>query len=500
MTAAQSPPPIVAPPAAGPSPSLFRAGARGAAWLGLAQVVSKATVLLTTIVLARLLAPEEFGLVALSLVLIVYAEAVADAGVAQALVYLPRSRAASRAALVCSLTAGLVLTATVVATAPLIAAFFDRPDMTPLVRLLALSLLATSLGAVPEALLRRDLLFPRVSGATVVRTLVMGSCSVWLAFAGEGAWALAWGTVAGSVAYTVSLWLLAENRPDWALWRTSRQDLREVLGYGVPVAGSSLLARLIFDIDYLIVGRIVGAVAVGYYTLAFRIPELLIVNVFFVLSGVTFPLYSRMKDDAARLGRSYLLSVRLFSLYGVCAGVGLAVAAPFLVPVVFGEKWSDAVVPLIALALYAACRAVGVGANDVFKALGRPGLSVRLSLIRLVVLTPALVVAASWWGMVGVAWAQLATSLVFTLLLQGVAIRVLGLTWGDLGSAIAPALLAGAAVAGAGLLVAQLPLVPAASLFAVVVGGAAAGSVVLLVGCPGLVREVRGRLRAPSSA
>jgi PST family polysaccharide transporter len=219
-----------------------------------------------------------------------------------------------------------------------------------------------------------------------------------------------------------------------------------------------------------------------------------------VLSGVTFPLYSRIKDDAARLGRSYLFSVRLFSLYGVCAGVGLAVAAPFVVPVVFGEKWSDAVVPLVALALYAACRAVGVGANDVFKALGRPGLSVRLSLVRLVVLTPALVAAAHWWGMVGVAWAQLATSLLFTLLLQGVAIRVLGLAWRDLGSAVAPALLAGAAVAVTGLVVAQLPLVPAASLFAVVVGGAAAAFAVLLVGYPSLVRDVRGRLRAPSSS
>jgi PST family polysaccharide transporter len=500
VTAAQTSPPSVGPAAADPSANLFRAGARGAAWLGLAQVVSKSTVLLTTIVLARLLAPEEFGLVALSLVLIVYAEAVADAGVAQALVYLPRSLAASRAALVCSLSAGLLLTATVVAGAPLIASFFGRSDMTPLVRLLALSLLATSVGAVPEALLRRDLLFPRVSAATVLRTLVMGACSVGLAFAGHGAWALAWGTVAGSLAYAASLWLLAEGRPDLALWRTSREDLREVLGYGVPVAGSSLLARLIFDIDYLIVGRLLGAAAVGYYTLAFRIPELLIVNVFFVLSGVTFPLYSRMRDDAGRLGRSYLFSVRVFSLYGVCAGVGLAVAAPFVVPVVFGEKWGDAVVPLVALALYAACRAVGVGANDVFKALGRPGLSVRLSLVRLVVLAPALVVAAHWWGMVGVAWAQLATSLVFALLLQGVAMRVLRLTWRDLAAAVAPALLAGAAVAVAGLLVAQLPLVPVASLFAVVVGGIAAAAAVLLVGYPSLVRDLRGRLRAPSAA
>src|SRR3954451_17698921 len=178
-----------------PATSLLRAGARGAAWLGAAQVLSKLTVALTTIVLARLLAPEEFGLVALSLVLIVYAEAVADAGVAQALIYLPRSRAVARAALLCSLVAGVALVTIVVAGAPLIASFFGRPDMTPLVRLLAFSLLTASLGAVPEALLRRELLFHRVSAGTVLRTLATGVVSVGLAFAGYGAWALAWGTV-----------------------------------------------------------------------------------------------------------------------------------------------------------------------------------------------------------------------------------------------------------------------------------------------------------------
>src|SRR4051812_11189397 len=158
QTTAAAPPPAGTPePAAtrtGAAGGLLRAGARGAAWMGMSQVLSKLTVALTTIVLARLLAPEEFGLVALSLVLIVYAEAVADAGVAQALIYLPRSRAVARAALLCSLVAGVALVTIVVAGAPLIASFFGRPDMTPLVRLLAFSLLTASLGAVPEALLR----------------------------------------------------------------------------------------------------------------------------------------------------------------------------------------------------------------------------------------------------------------------------------------------------------------------------------------------------------
>ncbi|WP_369131772.1 lipopolysaccharide biosynthesis protein [Modestobacter sp. I12A-02662] len=504
---AATPPPVgtpVPPPArTGATSGLLRAGARGAAWLGMSQVLSKLTVALTTIVLARLLAPEEFGLVALSLVLIVYAEAVADAGVAQALIYLPRSRAVARAAMLCSLVAGLLLVTVVVAGAPLIASFFGRPDMTPLVRLLAFSLLTASLGAVPEALLRRELLFHRVSVATVLRTLATGLVSVSLAFAGHGAWALAWGTVAGSATYAVAGWLLLDDRPDLALWRTTRQDVRAVLGYGLPVAGSSLLARLIFDIDYLVVGRIAGAVALGYYTLAFRLPELVILNVFYVLTAVVFPLYSRMRDDPARLREGYLFSVRVFSLYGVCAGAGLAVAAPLVVPVLFGDQWDAAVVPLVALSIYTALRAVGGGgATEIYKALGRPSVSVYLSLIRLAVLVPALLLAARWWGMEGVAWAQVATSFAFALLMQGVAAHVLELRWRDIAAAIAPALPTGAAIVVVGLLLSRLPLPPAAALAVVVAGGAATAVAVLSLVSPSLVRQLRDvvarRRTAPS--
>ena len=247
-----------------PRGDLMRAGARGVMWQGLAQVVAKLVVLVTTIILARLLSPEEFGLVSLALVLIAYAEAVADAGMAQALVYLPRTPASVRAALACSMLSGILLLLFALLLAPSIASFFGRPDASSLVRLLAVSLLAASLGALPEALLRRELAFRRLTAATVVRAITSGGVAVGLAFAGHGAWALAWGTVAGTVSYAAATWALLPERPDLAVWRTTRAGLRQVLGYGMPVAGSTMLAKLIFDVDYLIIGRLLGATALGY--------------------------------------------------------------------------------------------------------------------------------------------------------------------------------------------------------------------------------------------
>jgi lipopolysaccharide exporter len=166
------------------------------------------------------------------------------------------------------------------------------------------------------------------------------------------------------------------------------------------------------------------------------------------------------------------------------------VSAPLVVPVLFGERWKEAVVPLVALALYTAVRAVGGGATEVYKALGRPSLSVYVSLVRLAVLVPSLVLAARWWGMPGVAWAQLATSSLFAVLMQGVALRVLRLRWRDLASAVAPAILGGGAVAVAGMLLVHVPLAPPAALVVVVVGGAAAAVGALALTYPALLRDL----------
>lgn len=484
------------------SEELVRAGASGALWLGGAQVVGKAMVLLTTIVLARLLVPEQFGLVSLSLVLLVYAEAITDAGVAQALIYLPRTAASARAALACSLATGAALTLVVQLAAPFIADFFDQPTVEPLVRLLSLSLLASSLSAVPDALLRRSLKFNRITISTVVRSVVTGIVSILLALTGSGAWALAWGTVAGALVYVAMTWTLATDRPDLAIWRTRWSDVRGVMGYGVPVAGSSLLSKLVFDVDYLIIGRLLGVGALGYYTLAFRLPELLILNMLFVLSAVVFPIYSRVRGDLGRLQSGYLFSLRIYSLYGVCAGVGIAVTAPLVVPLFFGQQWDDAITPLLGLALYGVCRSLSGGANEVYKALGRPWLSLVVSIGRLIVLVPALTIAALNWGIVGVAWGQCVTSLLFSVVTQLLAARLLQMPWRRLAGAIAPSLVAGAAVGIAGVLLAFVPLPSIPHLALIVVGGAVAALGTLYFCFPSVLRELTAivRSRRPAAA
>lgn len=469
---------------------LARTGVRGAAWQGLAFASGKLIVLATTIVLARLLSPQEYGLVALALVLMSYAETIADAGVAQALVYLPRTGIIARSALLISVLLGLALASAAVLAAPLIARLFNLPDVAPLVQVLGLSVLATSCGAVPEALLRRDLLFKQLTAAPVIRAATMGTITLLLAFGGHGAWSLAVGTAAGSVAYAATCWFLVRGRAPWQIWRVGKDALRANMKYGAPVAGSNLLARLIFDVDYLIIGLLLGAQALGFYTLAFRLPEALILNIFFVLSTVLFPLYAQVRSDPERLRDGYLKSVQIQSLYGVSAGVGLAVLAPILIPLLFGEKWMDAVLPLVFLALYAAARSLGAGANDVYKALGRPGLSIGISVVRIVILVPALLVATQW-GIIGVACAQLVVAVLFACGMQAVAAKVIQIRARRLWRAVVPGLVCGAAVAVAGLGTLALPRLGGVMTVAlVVVTGIALVYAILRLGFSSLHNEL----------
>jgi lipopolysaccharide exporter len=477
---------------------LSRLAVRGVLWQAISFGLGRALTLVATVVLARLLTPAEFGLVGLALVFVTFAEYLTDLGVAQALVYFERDERLQDAALALCTLAGGVLAGAGLLAAPAIADFFGAGEVEPMVRVLSAALLLSALRQVPVALLRRELSFRRLFATELARTLVQGAVSIVLAATGAGAWAIVWGYVAGAAACSVVAWALADYRPGLRfMGALSAPPARRLLGYGGPAAAQALLAALIFDVDYLIVGSVLGAEALGTYTLAFRLPQVVIIGVFAVLSAVAFPMFSRARADPARLKRGYLTSVRLQSAYGVAAGIGLCMVAPMVVPVLFGPRWSAAVVPLEALALYAAARSLGAGAVDVYKGIGRPQIGVAVALVRLALLVPALVLAAHSGGIEAVAWTQAALALAFAAGMQSVAARIVGLGLADLGRALRPALaLAGGIVVGAGLVRWGLAGPEGLRLVAAVVAGAGCGLAALWRLDSGFLQESRALLVA----
>lgn len=491
---------VLTPPATAPVHQLARAAASGVAVQGSSYLIGKLTVLFTTVVLARVLEPADFGLVAFALVFIGYVDVIRDFGVAQALVYLPVERRRSDAALTCAVGSGLLLAGGLCLAAPFLAGLLHRADATPLIRVMSVTLVIGAVSSVPESLLRRELRFGRTLVAGLARAGAIAAASVPLALAGFGPWALVWGQVAGALCYNVCLWPMVDYRPGRDVWRPRWATSKSLLRYGGAAAAAMLMAKLIFDIDYLIVGSRLGAEQLGFYALAFRLPEMAIINVFFVVSAVAFPVYSRVKGDRVRLGRGYLMSVRMQSVFGGLAGATMAVASPLLVAVLFGSEWHAAIAPLTALAAYAALRSLGVGANDVYKSIGKPGLAVSLAVVRLIVLAPMLLLATRW-GITGVAWMQVAVAAVFVVLSQWVAARVLGVGVGRMAKAMVPAVAAAGGAVAFGLVVrSSVHARPAVLLALVMLASIVGGLLALRLATPAVFRDTRVLLRSTARA
>ena len=421
-------------------PGLTRTAVSGVAWQALSFFAGKVLVLAATVILARLLAPNDFGVVAIALVFITYADVVTDLGVAQALGFLPLERHRTDAAvMVCLAVSGAFVVLAMLA-APLATSFFGHPEVTGMFRVLSLSLLLRATGQVPDALLRKRLHFRPRTIAELSRGLAQGAISVALAIMSFGPWAIVDGYLVGCVVWSALLWRFAGYRPSRAFWRLRGAGLRPLLAFGLPAAGTALLLCLVFNVDYLIVGRLLGARALAYYTLGFRIPELVIISAFNVMSVVAFPLFSHVRENTEQMRGGYLFGLRLQAIYGVAAGVGMAMAAPMMVHVVFGPQWGPTIVPLQALALYAAFRSLGLGPHDAFRGIGRPDLLVKLSVLRLAVVAPALLIGAKF-GINGVAWAQTAAALPLALIMQAVASNVLGIRLSEIARALRPALM-----------------------------------------------------------
>lgn len=462
-------------------------------WAGLAFGASKLATFASTLVLARLLVPEHFGVVAAAMAVIALIEIGLDLGVGSAVVYEQEEGITRRVqtAFTLNLAVAVVLTAGFVLAAPAIAGFFRVPGEDGVFRAIGLYLLIRALGQVHDAVLRRDLDFRRRAAAEAARAVTRLVVSVGLALSGLGVWALVVGLLAGETAGTVVNWLLVRLRPTFTLDRTAARTL---LRFGVAVVAVQTVAVASSNADYLVVGRVLGPQELGYYTMAYRLPELLIENLYWIFSSIALPWYSRARRAGAEgFAGSMLTALRLLTLFGFPTGIGLALVARDAVPVLLSQQWAPAVPATALLALAAGVHAIGFASGDIFPALGRPGLLLRLDVAFALAEVAAFLVLVRH-GITAVAAVHAVSAVVYTAIRLVVANRLVGTSWRDCARAMTPALAVSVGVLALALPV-RLVLEPGAgSLVATVAAGVAGGAVGLAVGGRSTVREVRGVL------
>jgi PST family polysaccharide transporter len=355
---------------------------------------------LVFIVLARLLDPAAFGIVALASVFVVLLSLLVESGFGEALVQ--RGTVTARdldTGFWANIAMGIGLAGLLVGAAPLIAAPFHQPALGPVLQVLAPSLVLAGLSSVPQALLRRELAFRQLALRGVTATVAGGVVGVGMALAGFGVWSLVGQALVNALVGAVVLWLGCSWRPGRDV---SRATFGELSRFGANVLGERVALFTSRRSDDLLIGLVLGSVALGLYTAAYRILLLLTETLIWTVEAVAFPLFSRLQGDVQRTRRAFYTVTQLCSAVAVPAFLTLAVLAPELTRLVLGPKWEDAIPVMRVLALVGLPHAITYVNKALVTAAGRPNLSLRVALLTGAVNLLGFVLVVHW-GVLAVA-------------------------------------------------------------------------------------------------
>lgn len=407
---------------------------RGIGWTAVSKWSAQAVSWSAMLILARLLAPADFGLVGMALVFLGLASMVSEFGVGSAVVTmrdLPRDVIAQIHA--CSILFGLCAWAVGLAAAMPLAWFFHSPALGPLLMVMSLTLVPGGLRTVPGALLQRDMRFRVIAAAEAVQSVVQASASVGMAWMGFGYWSLVWPAVAGSAAYTaLLLWKSPQAlaRPRWAA-------LKPALVFGSHLLVSRISWYLFSNADFAVAGKTQGSAPLGAYTMAWNLASMPVDKISDVLTRVTPSVFSAVKNDDAAARRYLLRIVEPLAFITFPAAFGIAVTAPDAVPVLLGAKWTQSITPLRLLACYASLRSISTILPHVIVSRNDTRFAMWGSLFTLVVL-PSAFLFASRWGIDGIAWAWVVAYPVVTAPLYIRTFQLIHLRIGEYLSALAP--------------------------------------------------------------
>lgn len=360
----------------------------GVAWSYSGFLGERVLGLVATAVLARLLAPSDFGVLAFALLVVGAIETLRDLGIKDALIRDPeRSEAAIRTAAWMGLAIGLAQGALAVLAAPLAGQIIGDPRAVPVIQVLALSFVINGAALVPDALLQRRLRFRTRSLGDFGAACVKAVATLGLAFAGLELWAIVVGHLVGATARALMRYRAAAWHPRLAFHPACA---RALWAFGRHVLVANMAHVVLARADQIAIAVLLGPASLGYYYIGARLPELTIAGLSLVLTTVLFPTYSVIQHDVAALRSAFCTAVSGTALVAVPIGAGLIAVAPELVAVLFGGKWVASVPILRVLATVALVYALAWSAGDVFKALGRPQLQTRIIALDAAVAVPVI--------------------------------------------------------------------------------------------------------------
>jgi len=373
--------------------------ATGLKWSTAAQGSRQGLQLLTSLVLARLLDPSDFGVLGMAMVVIGFAMLFRDMGLASAVIQKETLTEEMLSTVFwINLGVGVLITALIYLGAPLIAAFFDEPRLVPVLQILSLSFFFASASALQLTLLERELAFEKVARIEIASVVAGSVLGITIALKGGGVYSLVFQALGTMCLTAVLLWMLNPWRPRF-MFRWS--VVREIGSYSLNLTGFGIVNYIARNADLMLVGRYMGSEALGYYYFSYRMMLFPLQNLSAAVGRVIFPVYSRMQSDKERFRRAFLKTSATVALvaFPVLFGI-VAVARPFI----FALKadWAPVIQLITILAPMCMIASIVMNVGSIYKAMGRTDWMFRWTLVGSTVRVAAIAIGLRW-GIVGVA-------------------------------------------------------------------------------------------------
>jgi len=388
--------------------SLATKAVRSGVWVVIGRAVGRLLTFIRTIVLARLLAPDDFGLFAIALLGLHLLDTLSQTGFDAALIHRRDDATAPYldTAWVVQVGRAAALALALALCAGPIATFFKEPAAGPLLRLVALGVLLGGFTNIGVLYLRKDLEFRRQTVFQLSTVFADAAVSIAAAVVLRSAWALAWGFVAAQGTRTVVSFAIHPYRPKL---RFDRGQAGELFGFGKWVFSTRVLNFLVESVDTGVVGKLLDAASLGLFNMASRLSATAATEITHVVSQVTFPTLAKVREDRDRLRTVASRTLSLVSLVSLPLAGGLFVLAPEVVRTLLGRQW-EAMIPALQLLLISgAVRSLTANFGPLFLAAGRPDIQTKVSLLNLLILGVTLVPLVGSFGILGAVYARLLT-------------------------------------------------------------------------------------------
>lgn len=388
--------------------SLKARSIKGVAWNAAGNVVQQLTLLVTMVVLARILSPQEFGIYALLMVFVSFSQILAQMGTASAVIYFDDlSDRFLSTVFYFTVGTSLAVYLLLAAGAGFLADFMEEPALRGLIQLIGLVLVINSLGMIQRALLEKKMDFRKVILVEKSSLLVSSGIGITAAILGFGAKSFVMMALSQAILQLIGFTIFGRWRPRWMF---GVRELRRMLSYSLNLVGFTIINYFARQSDNFLVGKFIGSGALGIYSVAYRIMLYPLENVSRVLIRVLFPAFSEVKHDNARFKRGYVQAISFIALVTFPLMLGLLAVAPLFVDVVFGEGWEELAPLLMILSLVGLQQSIVTTVGSIYLAKGTTGTMFWIGGINAVV-TVLFFLGGVWFGIRGMAIAYLIANL-----------------------------------------------------------------------------------------